>query len=333
MIAINGNSADEVWFEAAHKLILDETPITDSRSGFTKELLHVGFSIKNPRNRWVTSRLPPINPAFALAEVVWIMNGSNDANIINQWNPALPRYAGQTDYYHGAYGFRLRKHFKSDQLVRAYRVLLNNQKSRQVVLQIWDSNIDLPNKKGIPTAADIPCNICALLKIRDNKLEWCQIIRSNDLFRGLPYNFVQFTTIQEILSGWLGVELGTYNQLSDSLHLYTSDIESLKILKNPNENEKSFDNLALPYQDSVNCFHSLFNAMQQMVAIDITHQDFINLFTNGINPQAFQNILLVIGADIARRKGWSSLSDRLIDDCTNLLYKRLWKKWSRHIKK
>ena len=56
--------------------------------------------------------------------------------------------------------------------------------------------------------------------IRQGCLEWLQVMRSNDLIWGTPYNFVQFTSIQEIVAGWLGVEVGNYVHVSDSLHVY-----------------------------------------------------------------------------------------------------------------
>ena len=72
-----------------------------------------------------------------------------------------------------------------------------------------------------------------------------QIVRSNDLFRGVPYNFVQFTSLQEILAGWLGIELGTYNQISDSLHLYTEDKK--QILKSTvTEVQRNTDSISQP---------------------------------------------------------------------------------------
>jgi thymidylate synthase len=181
------------------------------------ELLHVGLTIDNPRQRWIPSRIPALNPAFALAEIVWIINGSNDAKVINYWNPALPQFAGHVEKYHGAYGFRLRNHFNIDQLEKAYYSLQKNGISRQVVLQIWDSKNDMPDNNGKPVSEDIPCNLSSLLKIRNHKLEWMQINRSNDIYRGLPYNIVQFTTLQELIAGWLGIEVGTYNHLSEML--------------------------------------------------------------------------------------------------------------------
>ena len=52
-------------------------------------------------------------------------------------------------------------------------------------------------------------------------------MRSNDIFRGLPYNLIQFTTLQEIIAGWLGLEVGSYSHTVSSLHVYNSDLDAL----------------------------------------------------------------------------------------------------------
>ena len=119
-----------------------------SRNGPTREILHALISVSDPRQRWVVSRNPPMNIAFALAEIVWIMTGRDDSAFLNYFNRELPKYCGNCPNYHGAYGYRLRKRFKIDQLERAYQALSKNPESRQVVLQIWDSTIDLPSADG-----------------------------------------------------------------------------------------------------------------------------------------------------------------------------------------
>ena len=85
--------------------------------------------------------------------------------------------------------------------------------------------LDFPSDNGLPVADDIPCNICSMLKVRNGRLEWSQIMRSNDIFLGLPHNFVQFMTLQEVLAGWIGIEPGTYTHFADSLHLYEKNAE------------------------------------------------------------------------------------------------------------
>ena len=45
----------------------------------------------------------------------------------------------------------------------------------------------------------------------------------------IPYNFVQFSNLQEILAGWLELDVGSYNHYNDSLYLYNRDISKIGI--------------------------------------------------------------------------------------------------------
>jgi len=102
-------TAVEVWRLAAAELLYgNSTRHQNGRGGSTQELLHAVFTIQDPRQRWVTARQPALNPAFAIAEVVWILSGRRDSNFLNYWNSQLPKFAGSGPVYHGAYGFRLR---------------------------------------------------------------------------------------------------------------------------------------------------------------------------------------------------------------------------------
>ena len=65
-------------------------------------------------NAGVVSRKRPLNVAFALAEVVWIMTGRRDLKFLKFWNRRLPRFVGPGPELHGAYGHRLRGHLSSD---------------------------------------------------------------------------------------------------------------------------------------------------------------------------------------------------------------------------
>ena len=185
--SFTGRTTNEAWSEATKELLKNQENSIASRSGDTIELLHTLIHVEDPTQRWVTQRVPPISIGFALAELIWILAGSNDAKIINYWNPVLPIFSGNNSVYHGAYGFRISHVFEFDQLERAYLTLKNNPNSRQTVILIWDPRIDYPDEFGRPVNEDIPCNICSLLKVRNNRLEWTQIMRSNDVYLGLPY--------------------------------------------------------------------------------------------------------------------------------------------------
>jgi thymidylate synthase len=324
-----GRTANEAWSEAAAAFLVEgETQEQASRAGSAREILHATFAIRDPRERWVLARRPAINPAFAIAETVWILAGRDDSALPNHWNPELPKYTGPGERYHGAYGHRLRRRFGFDQLDRAYRVLKNDPDSRQVVLQIWDPRIDLPDEEGRPAAPDIPCNVLSMLKVRDGKLEWTQVMRSNDLFRGVPYNFVQFTVLQEVMAGWLDLEVGSYDHLSDSLHVYEDDFGALKGFDGQVEIAPTTDSLRLPKEESDEAFAALEKHLDAMTDDRLTEGSMRELVEGDGLPEAFKNLLRIAATDSARRRGWIGLSEAAAGECTNGALLQAWEGWS-----
>lgn len=328
MQVLQGKTADDVWRAAATQLLDPNTrKLQPGRGGATQELLHVALLIENPRQRWVLSRWPALNPAFALLEIIWLLAGRNDAQMLNHWNTSLPKYAGEASTYHGAYGFRLRRHFGPDQLERAYQALRHNPASRQVVLQIWDPREDLPHEDGTSASPDIPCNLCSLLKVRDGRLEWLQVMRSNDIYRGLPYNFVQFTALQEIMAGWLGLELGSYTHISDSLHVYERDLAQLEVAPQSAPPVFGNDVLSLPKQESERVIAELSERLDRIVNGTVSPGSAFKLVADGDIPEAYRNILRIIVADACRRNRWYDEAARLIADCSSSVLQELWNAW------
>jgi thymidylate synthase len=322
----SGNSANEVWQKGAIALS-SCTSMKDSRLGPAKELLHVYYEILSPSQRWVYSRKPAINPAFALAEVIWILNGRNDASYINFWNPALTKYAGNSKNYHGAYGYRICKHFGFNQLEKAYQTLKSNPNSRQVVIQLWDPKIDFPYKNGKPRSTDIPCNISSILKIRDGKLEWLQVMRSNDHFRGTPYNFVQFTSLQEIMAGWLNCSLGTYCQISDSAHIYEKDFQEFSIETRPPD-IRNTDSLRLSKNIFSKILPKLMDISESLTDRNLKIKTFRDLLSNVNLPASYSNWAYILGADSARRHGWHDEMKWASEKCSNKVLRVIWDNWA-----
>ena len=326
--SFEGPTADHVWQQLVEAFRAgDGVLMQPSRGGLTKEILHAAITVNDPRQRWVASRQPPLNVAFAIAEVVWVMTGRNDLAFLKAWNTRLPEYVGNGPQLHGAYGHRLRHHKGVDQVTRAYQVLSNNPETRQAVLQIWDSSIDLPQPDGTPVDKDIPCNVMSLLKVRDGKLEWLQVIRSNDLFLGVPHNFVEFMCLQEVLAGWLGVECGAYHQVSDSLHLYVHDEASVLGSAPLPDLPPNTDSLALPKTTSEAAFGELGRRMERMIAPSLRRDELAEIAVWDESPEAFRNMLAVLAAEAARKHVWPDIRDRVIAACTNPLYTHLWRRW------
>jgi len=328
VFSFESESADRAWLLAIDAIRSQSSlPRQNGRGGATSELLHSTFHIHDPRQRWVVSRSPGLSIAFAIVEVVGILNGRRDSAYLNFFNPILPKFAGAGAEYHGAYGHRLRDNVGFDQLSRASNALMANPNGRQIVLQIWDAAMDLPLDDGEPVAADIPCNICSMLKIRNGKLEWSQIMRSNDIFKGLPYNFIQFTTLQEVLSGWIGVEPGTYSHYADSLHLYNENAEhAFSSVCVPAA--AAFDSVALPKHQADPIWSEMSQRIDLLIKDRLSPKEYGVLARIDDAPQAFTNLMAMIAADAARRKRSADGVGEAIAACDNPLLKQLWIRWA-----
>lgn len=189
-----------------------------SRAGNVLEFPYpVATTYLNPRERVLfdTNRL--CNPFFHFMEGLWIINGSDDVAFLDLFNTQMKQYSDDGKTFHGAYGHRLRHKFGFDQIELAVQKLREDHTDRRVVLQMWDPSSDL--RGGMK---DHPCNTNIYLKIRDGYLMMTVCCRSNDLLYGaLGANVVHMSMLQEYLAGRIGVTIGSYTQVSDSMHVYT----------------------------------------------------------------------------------------------------------------
>lgn len=321
---IVGKTANDVWKKAT-EMLLNQKSTLKGRTGEIYELLHMLIKIEEPSQKWVYGRIPPLSIGFALAELVWIMNGEDRADIINAWNSNLDRFSGKSTSYHGAYGKRIRSHFGFDQIEKSYQALQNVPESRQVIIQIYDTEVDFPVNKGLPRDEDIPCNVCSMLKVRDGKLEWSQIMRSNDVLLGMPYNFVQFTGLQEILAGWLEIEVGSYNHFSDSLHLYKRDVSKIKI--GQEMKMENSDSIALRKNESERVFKEIYERMKILAMNKVTDKELYSLAQLKSEYEAYNNIMFVIAAYKAHKLHLYDLTNELVEKCTNKIYIEMWHRW------
>ncbi len=203
-------------FAAACVRVLSEGRRSAPRGLPTKEVLGSSLRLADPRARLVD--LPPhrmISPAFAVAEALWILSGSGEG-WIHDFNRSLAAYVGDGPP-HGAYGPRLRAWAGIDQIDRVRRLLLESPDTRRAVLTIFDPAKDLADER------DIPCTLGHRFYLRDGVLHMVTTMRSQDVWRGLPYDLFTATILLELMAGWTGAEAGLWHHEVDSLHLYEAE--------------------------------------------------------------------------------------------------------------
>lgn len=218
MITVQADSANELFASAIRAVVRHGSPASP-RGLETLEVLGAHLCLTRPRRRMVD--LPPVrivNPAFAAAEAVWILSGS-DAGWIYEYNQRLTNFADEGVLL-GAYGPRLRQ-WKGgvDQLDRVRRLLRDDPETRRAVIQLYDPGRDSPKHK------DVPCTLGFRFYLRDGRLQMHTTMRSQDLWLGFCYDVFTFTAIHELMAHWTGSDLGDYHHHVDSLHLYAHHLE------------------------------------------------------------------------------------------------------------
>ncbi|HPI18735.1 MAG TPA: thymidylate synthase [Candidatus Kapabacteria bacterium] len=283
-----------------NKYLMDNGVFQKSRYGDTFELIDFRLEIINPMKRVVGCNMRDSNIFFLLAEALWIWLGRNDVEFLTIFNSKMFEFSDDGKSFHAPYGFRLRNYgycrpedidfdadMSLDQIHKAIKIFKNNNDDRRVVLSIWDSFLDLD-----VISKDIPCNDMVMLKIRDNKLRTTIANRSNDIAWGLGTNIFQFSFITELMSLCIpGVSLGTQTHNIQSLHYYTNNLITKRLVDNYVEvgnnslykyvNPTPFDFNFNPYGENVNRLTILDDEIKNVV------ESLLKLYKNEINLQEY----------------------------------------------
>jgi thymidylate synthase len=222
VLSLSAGSASELFAVACAAVVADGQPVAP-RGRATVEVLGAHLRLTEPRRRLVgLAPVRVVNAAFAAAETVWILSGS-DAEWIYAYNSRLVEFTDGGRLM-GAYGPRLRGWAGVDQLDVARRRLLRDQGSRRAVIQLYDPARDSGAHK------DVPCTLNYRFYLRGGRLEMHTSMRSQDLWLGFGYDIFTATVLHELMAGWLGVNLGSYHHHVDSLHLYAEHLDAARTL-------------------------------------------------------------------------------------------------------
>lgn len=248
MRVFEGESLEELYPIIA-KSILEDGEEVSPRGMLTKEISPATIVINNPRKRVIPSAIRKLNFGFMVAELCWILRGSNLVEEIAHYNGSWRYFSDDGVTLNGAYGNRI---FKWDsglilddtengihkehvnQFKKVYEQLKDDKDSRQATIVLFNPSKDYKETK------DKPCTNLMRFSIRNNKLNMTVFMRSNDLSKGTPYDIFNFTMLQEIMAGLLSeglgenIEVGKYTHIADSLHIYESDFELFNSIINEN---------------------------------------------------------------------------------------------------
>lgn len=194
-----------------------------SRNGRVMEMMHTGITVEKPWQREMLLPERKSNIAAQIAETMWVLAGRNDIEFLSHYLPRAADFSDDGETWRAGYGPRLRKWQwemtstgkGADQLAEVVRLLRQDPLTRRAVMSIFDPGADYASSK------DIPCNNWLSFSNRLGKLDLHVAIRSNDLIWGWSgINYFEWSALQEIVAGLVGVGVGRLHFSTTSLHVY-----------------------------------------------------------------------------------------------------------------
>lgn len=188
------------------------------RGQYTLEKRWAQFAVSNP----LTFPLDVLGREFR--DVIGVLEALSlvgQFSIPEMFTDRVKKFAEFTDagVFHGSYGARV-----AGRLGDLVSLLERDPDTRQAVLSIYDSRSDLGAAKK-----DIPCTLSLHFLRRAgspgerSSLEMRATMRSNDIWLGTPYDFIQFAILQASIAQAVGAVPSTYVHSAGSLHLYDRD--------------------------------------------------------------------------------------------------------------
>lgn len=211
MKVIEHDTIQEVYKE------LVETLKNQSIVGVTKEINNCCLIVNKPSidDFWLPYR--NISQNYANEELKWYWAGSNSCQEIGQHASMWLNLTDDGVTNNSAYGYILEKKYDYDQIQQIIELLQKDPSSRRAILNISDPKLNKIETK------DLQCTIAVQFLIRNNQLEETVYMRSNDVYFGLPYDYIYFITLGNYIASKLNIKLGKYIHNATSLHMYLRD--------------------------------------------------------------------------------------------------------------
>ena len=129
----------------------------------------------------------------------------------------------------------------------------------------------------------------------------------------------------------IGLEVGPYHQWSDSLHIYTDSLGAFSCA-GPVSEEANADSLAVPVDQGEQLINEMYRRLTMLTAPNLGETQLSELATMDEAPVGYRNLLRVLAAESARRRGHLDQADALMADCTNPQLVQVWSGWFERVR-
>lgn len=233
MLYIYAQNFADAMYEMVDAVLNDYEFETSPRGKKVREYLNTCIEIENPYENLFNNEIRGIPRKYLARELLLYFSGRNDIEGFSHASSFWNKIKNDDDTVNSAYGnliFEKKNALWENKYISqwewAKNSLINDKDSRQAVM-----HYNLPEHQN-NHIKDFVCTMANQFFIRDNKLYLTTYMRSNDLLKGVCFDFSFFMLLMQcmraqLLTFYPNLELGTYNHISASLHTYEEDFEIL----------------------------------------------------------------------------------------------------------
>ncbi len=238
---------DTIYQKLIKKIIEEGIEELNERTGHKIKILPgIQFQIDLEKDGFpiLTLRKNPIKSP--IAEQVWFITGDKNTEFLRKYTKMWDEFIEEDGTITSAYGYRWRHHFGRDQLMQLIKHLQKEPHSRQGVVVTWDPGDDGLYGEGLKGTykKNAPCPFAFTVNVIGGRLHLHNIVRSNDMILGCPFDTFGFSLLMCTLAQKLGVRPGIYTHSISNAHIYDNHYAGAEeLIKRKNDHPNIFPKL------------------------------------------------------------------------------------------
>jgi thymidylate synthase len=220
---------DQIYQSMLKQILTKGVREVNSRTGHeTAALPGLSFSTDIEKDGFPLLNLRKVPTKIFIAEQVWFISGARKPEIfLRNFTKIWDDFTNPGDVVTVAYGYRWRRHFGRDQLGMLIDLLEKDPSSRHGVVVTWDPSSD---GLGGVNKGNVPCPYTFTVNIIGGRLNFMNVVRSNDMILGFPHDVAGFALLQMMLAQRLDVRPGVYSHIIANAHIYDIHYEAAKTM-------------------------------------------------------------------------------------------------------
>jgi hypothetical protein len=208
---ITAPDGPSAYLELVSRCVKDGV-VRSSRNGPTRDLGLTIIEIGQPHRAYPVGVGRGLNRRIVAAEAVQLVGAFSDPDLLGM---SFEPYREADGRFWGAYGDRI-----GYQLGDVVRKIKSSPDTRQAIIALWNPLLD-----AVPFKQDYPCTLSLTFSVGTNgHLDLDVVMRSNDVWLGTPYDWGQFTIMQQAVATLVDRRAGVYRHVAQSMHVYERNI-------------------------------------------------------------------------------------------------------------